>query len=133
MSGNPIILFDGVCHLCSGFVQAIIKRDTSARFRFAALQSTSGRRLLAEHGLSPEHIHTVVLIDGAEFWMKSGAALRIARRMDGLWPVFGLLLLVPRPLRDWGYDFIAARRYRWFGKRESCMVPSPDVRIRFLE
>jgi predicted DCC family thiol-disulfide oxidoreductase YuxK len=129
---TPVILFDGECNLCSWSVQFIIKRDPLARFQFAALQSPAGQRLLAERGIDTRGIDSVVLIEGAAWYARSDAALRIARRLSGLWPLLGALLVVPRPLRDWAYDIVARKRYRWFGRAESCMLPTPELRGRFL-
>jgi predicted DCC family thiol-disulfide oxidoreductase YuxK len=129
---RPIILFDGECNLCAWSVQFIIRRDPAARFRFAALQSPAGRRLLAERGIDAGGIDSVVLVEDAAWFARSGAALRIARRLSGAWPLLGALLIVPRPLRDWAYDIVARNRFRWFGRRASCMIPTPALRERFL-
>ena len=133
MIQQPVILFDGECNLCTSSVQFVIERDPGAYFRFASLQSPAGKRLLAQQGLSGQQIDSVALIDGPSCFTKSDAALRIARQLSGWWPLLGLLAIVPRPLRDWGYDIVAANRYRWFGKQNSCMVPTPELRNRFLE
>jgi predicted DCC family thiol-disulfide oxidoreductase YuxK len=127
-----IVLFDGVCNFCNSSVNFLLRRDRTGVFRFAALQSEVGRRLLAENGFQGHDLASMVLIDGGTVATKSTAALEAARRLPGLWPMAGLLLLVPRRLRDWAYDAFAARRYRWFGKREVCMVPTAEMRSRFL-
>lgn len=127
-----IILFDGVCNLCAWSVQFIIRRDPRGQFRFAALQSAAGQRLLAERGLAGPDLDSVVLIEGPRAYTRSGAALRIARRLTGLWPALAALLLVPRPLRDWAYSVVARNRYRWFGQQSECMLPTPELRARFL-
>ena len=127
---SPVILFDGVCNLCNGFVQFVIARDPGARFRFAALQSDSARRLLDGLGAVPD---SVVLVDGGRVYTRSAAALRIARRLPFPWSLAQALIVVPRPLRDWVYDRIARHRYRWFGRKDVCMIPTPDLRARFLE
>lgn len=132
---HPVILFDGVCNLCNRSVQFIIDRDRKGKFRFAAIQSEAGARLLAERG----HVaitgepDSVMLIDGATLSTHSDAALRIARRLDGAWPLLGALLIVPRVIRDAAYRVIARNRYRWFGRSETCRVPTPELRARFLE
>ena len=129
----PVILFDGVCNLCNGFVQFVIARDPGARFQFAALQSDSARRLLARvDGLGQVH-DSVVLVDRGRVYTRSSAALRIARGLPLPWSLARALIVVPRPLRDWVYDRVARHRYRWFGRKDTCMVPTPDVRARFLE
>jgi predicted DCC family thiol-disulfide oxidoreductase YuxK len=127
-----IVLFDGECNLCNGTVQFIIKNDPRLHFCFAALQSEKGKALLAEHGLQQVQIDSVVLIVADKAWLKSDAALRIARNLSGLWPLCFVAVIIPRPWRDHIYDFIARNRYKWFGKQESCWLPTPELRQRFL-
>ena len=130
---NPLVLFDGVCNLCNGFVQFVIERDPAARFQFGALQSDAAQRLLASAGWSsPETPETVVLLEDGRVFTRSTAALRIVRRLSFPWPLAYGFILIPRPLRDAIYDSIARRRYRWFGRREQCMMPTPGLRRRFL-
>ncbi len=133
MRNSSIILFDGVCNLCNASVQFIIKHDPKAHFRFAALQSPIGQRLLEQHALRPQTMETMVLIEGTSAFTKSDAALRIAKRLSGIYPALAVLFIIPRPIRDWGYDLIANNRYKWFGNRASCMVPTDDILDRFLE
>jgi predicted DCC family thiol-disulfide oxidoreductase YuxK len=133
LPANSIILFDGVCNLCNASVQFIIEHDPKAHFRFAALQSPIGQCLLEQHALRPQTMETMVLIEGTSAFTKSDAALRIAKRLSGLYPALTVLFNIPRPIRDWGYDLIANNRYKWFGKRDSCMVPTDDILDRFLE
>jgi predicted DCC family thiol-disulfide oxidoreductase YuxK len=130
---KAIVLFDGVCNFCNSSVNFILRRDREGIFRFAALQSDAGRKLLAQAGLQHRDLDSMVLIEGGQIAVKSTAALRAARRLPGLWPMAGLLLAIPRGLRDWGYDAFAARRYRWFGRRDVCMVPTAEIRSRFLD
>ena len=132
VSSHPTILFDGVCNLCSGAVNFIIDRDSSALFRFASIQSTTGAELLRNTGLSAEGMNTVVLIEDGRARLRSDAALEIASRLDGGWRLLGLLLVVPRPLRDLAYNFIAKHRYRIFGRKSECLIPTPERRGRFL-
>jgi predicted DCC family thiol-disulfide oxidoreductase YuxK len=127
-----IVLFDGVCNLCNGAVAFVIRNDPKRRFRFAALQSPVGQALLERHGLPTETLNSFVLIEGEHAFTKSTAALRAARRLGYLWPLAFVFILVPRPLRDFCYDLVARNRYRMFGKRESCMMPTPDLNARFL-
>jgi predicted DCC family thiol-disulfide oxidoreductase YuxK len=127
-----IILFDGMCNLCTWSVQFIIKRDPVARFRFASLQSPIGQRLLTELGVSSQAIDSFVLIEGRSWHINSDAALRVTRHLSGLWPLLTVLCLLPRSLRDWGYARVASNRYRWFGQPDMCMVPSPAIQDRFL-
>jgi predicted DCC family thiol-disulfide oxidoreductase YuxK len=129
---QPILLFDGVCNLCSGAVQFVIRHDREGCFRFAALQSETGRRLLVEHGLPPDALDTFVLVVGPRAFVRSDAALETARRLSGAWRWLALLAWVPRPIRDLAYGVVVRNRYRWFGRRESCMVPTPDLARRFL-
>lgn len=128
----PILLFDGVCNLCSRAVQFVIRHDPAGRFRFAALQSPAGQRLLVEHGLPADALDTFVLIEGARCFTRSDAAIELARRLDGAWRWLRLAAVVPRPIRDWAYGVLVRNRYRWFGRRESCMVPTPELSQRFL-
>ncbi|WP_400194096.1 thiol-disulfide oxidoreductase DCC family protein [Hymenobacter sp. B81] len=135
MSPAPsIILFDGVCNLCHGWVQFIIARDPAAQFRFASLQSEAGRRLLPpgfnSDALNPD---SVVLIENdGQIYTHSTAVLRILRRLPGGWALLAAGLLVPRPVRDAVYRWVARNRYRWFGRQESCWLPTPELRQRFL-
>lgn len=127
-----IVLFDGVCNLCSGSVQFLLKRDRAGRLRFASLQSDAGRSLLAEHGLPVDSLRSVVLVEDGRAWQESSAALRIARHLPGAWKLLRVFAAVPRPLRDAVYRWIARNRYRWFGKAETCWLPTPEVKSRFL-
>ncbi|WP_248928798.1 thiol-disulfide oxidoreductase DCC family protein [Paenibacillus hamazuiensis] len=128
-----IVLYDGVCGLCNGVVRFVIRRDTRKRFRFAALQSDSGRSLLRRFGLPAEALHSFVLIEDGRAYTKSTAALRLVLRLPGLWPLLYAGALVPRPLRDAAYDAVARNRYRWFGKHEACLMPRPEWKDRFIE
>ena len=131
---SPVILFDGVCNLCNGFVQFVIARDRARRFRFAALQSVAGRRLLDQPDAAVDDVPaSFVLVEGHRVFRQSTAALRIARGLGWPWRLAYGLIAVPRPLRDWVYDVVARYRYQWFGQRDMCMVPTPDVRARFLD
>lgn len=129
MTDERIVLFDGVCNLCNGFVQFVLKRDPRGRFRFASLQSDSARQLLGPDG--PRE--TIVLLEAGKMYVRSAAALRIARGLRFPWPLLVIFAVIPRPLRDRLYDWVARNRYRWFGKRDACMLPTPQMRGRFLE
>ena len=133
MPTHQLILFDGVCNLCNGFVQFVIERDPPGRFQFAALQSDAARRVLGVHGAPASAGDSVVLVEEGRVYTGSTAALRIARGLRFPWPVVGVLLVVPRPLRDLIYAGVARRRYRWFGQREHCMVPTAATRSRFID
>jgi predicted DCC family thiol-disulfide oxidoreductase YuxK len=129
---NDIILFDGVCNLCNGAVTFIIKRDKHDTFRFAALESTIGRQYLEKHGIDSTKIDSIILIRGDHAFAKAEAALHIARKMTGLWPILYVFNVLPNGLLNLFYDFIARNRYSWFGKKESCMIPTVELRSKFL-
>lgn len=129
---KPILLFDGVCNLCNGFVQFIILRDPQAKFRFAALQSEAGQQLLEKAKMSTSEINTVVLYEHGKFYTHSDVGLRVARHLGGGWILFTVFKIIPKGLRDNIYNWIARNRYRWFGKQESCMMPTPELKERFL-
>lgn len=129
----PVILFDGVCNLCNGAVQFVIRRDPRSRFRFASLQSTAARDLLARHGVTGDLPDSVVLVANGRVRTKSAAALGVAAGLGMPWSFLGVFRLIPSFLRDALYDWIARNRYRWFGRREQCMVPTPALRARFLD
>lgn len=131
---RPVVLFDGVCNLCNGIVRFVIARDPPpGRMRFAALQSEAGQRLLRRHRLPVAELESFVLVEGDRAWRRSTAALRVLRLLGFPWALLWGLAVVPAPLRDAVYGWFARRRYRWFGKRDACMRPTPDVRARFLD
>jgi predicted DCC family thiol-disulfide oxidoreductase YuxK len=127
------VLFDGDCNLCNGAVQFILRRDRRAVFQFASLQSAAGRQLLVAADAPAQLPDSLVLVQNGVLALKSTAALHIARGLRWPWPLFAVFFVVPRLLRDLIYDWIARNRYRWFGKREACMVPTPALRARFLD
>ncbi|HAJ91857.1 MAG TPA: thiol-disulfide oxidoreductase [Gammaproteobacteria bacterium] len=133
MDENPILLFDGVCHLCAGSVQFVIKRDPKERFRFARLQSTAAQQLLAAHNITDNRLDSVILIYQGQLYHKSRAALRTAMLLHRGWPLMGVFLLVPRFIADPVYDYIGRHRYQWFGKMSACWLPETDQRWRFLD
>jgi predicted DCC family thiol-disulfide oxidoreductase YuxK len=128
-----VILFDGECNLCNGFVGFVLPRDPAGRFKFASLQSPVGQKLLSGHALPTNTLDSVVLVERDRVYSRSTAVLRILRRLNRLWPLLYAFVVVPRPLRDAVYDFVARNRYRWFGRRESCLMPTPENRKRFLD
>jgi predicted DCC family thiol-disulfide oxidoreductase YuxK len=137
MEAEPtIVLFDGRCGLCTRSVQFILKRDRDARFRFAPLESAAAARTCARIGapvpqaVEPDSI--IVIADGRAL-DRSDAALAIAARLPFPWPIFAVFRVVPRGLRDWAYGIVARNRYRWFGRHDACMIPSPEQRARFLK
>jgi predicted DCC family thiol-disulfide oxidoreductase YuxK len=130
-STNGIILFDGVCNVCNEFVQFVIKRDPEGYFQFASLQSEAGKQLLKKYQL-PDSLETVVLIENDKAYTYSTAPLRVTRHLRGLWKIGFVFIIVPPFIRHAIYRFIARNRYRWFGKKESCMMPTPAIEARFL-
>ena len=134
MEGKSIVLFDGVCNLCNGAVLFIIDRDPRQRFLFAPLQSDFAVGLLAsiDQEAPVAGADSIVLIEDGRVYLRSAAALRVARQLSGLWPLLGVLALVPTGLRDRAYDLVARNRYRWFGRQEACRLPTPELRQRFL-
>lgn len=128
---NNIILFDGECNFCDHSVQFIIKRDKKAIFKFASIQSDFGKEIIRKFNI-PANIDSLILAEGNKCYVKSSAALRICKNLKGGWKLFYCLLLVPKSLRNYCYDIIAKNRYKWFGKKDSCMLPSPEIRDRFL-
>ncbi|QYC34046.1 thiol-disulfide oxidoreductase DCC family protein [Bacillus amyloliquefaciens] len=129
---DRVLLFDGVCNLCNGAVQFIIKRDPAGKISFASLQSDTARVLLASEGLPTEQFDSMIFIENGRIYKKSAAVLKVSRHLRGAWRLSAVFFAVPRPLRDRAYSFIARRRYKWFGKREACMLPSPEIKNRFL-
>ena len=132
-STQPVLLFDGVCNLCNGTVQFVIKRDPRAKFRFAALQSEAGQALLKKFQLQQDDYDSFVFVEGERFYLRSTAALKVLKGLRGLWPLLYGFMIIPRPIRDFFYNWIAKNRYRWFGKKDQCMIPTPDLQKRFLK
>lgn len=129
---NGIILFDGVCNFCNGSVNFIIERDQKSYFKFAPLQSETGQEMLDKYGIDKTETDSVILIEDEKAYTHSTAALKIARRLDGAWSLLYAFIAVPRPLRDFFYRVFARYRYKLFGRRDACMMPTPDIRARFL-
>ena len=128
---GSVVLFDGVCNVCNSAVNFIIDRDSRGRFRFASLQSEAGRRLCREYGI-PLELDSIALVQQGHAYVESAAVLRIAKDLDGLWPILFSLVVLPKSLRNRAYRYFAAHRYEWFGKTEVCRVPTADVLGRFL-
>ncbi len=127
-----IVLFDGDCNFCDASVQFILNRDPKGNFHFASLQADTGKMLRERHRI-PDTVDSIVLIKDGVPYLKSDAAVRIAEGLDGPWRWLRFVRLIPRPLRDLGYDVIAKNRYQWFGKKETCKLPTPEERSRFLD
>jgi predicted DCC family thiol-disulfide oxidoreductase YuxK len=132
MHDHPVILFDGVCNFCNAAINFVLKQDNKDVFRFAPLQSDAGQNLARNYGLKAEDLSSFVLIDQDMVYRKSAAALRVMSRFPWYWRAVQILRIVPLFLRDAIYDFIAHNRYKWFGKKESCMVPTSEQRNKFL-
>ena len=130
--GSTVVLFDGVCHLCDGAVRFILKREKSADLYFAPLQSETGQDLLLKHGYSEGYLDGLVLIENSRPYDRSSACLRITRNLKFPWNLFFLCLVIPKPIRDFLYSIIARFRYRFWGKKEVCSIPSTEERKRFL-
>lgn len=131
---SPVILFDGVCNLCAGSVQFVLRREKTPTFRFASLQSAVGQDYLTRYATPEYHdINTIILVEGGVAYYKSSAALRIARSLSFPWSLLSIFLIIPEKLRDLAYDFIGQRRYKWFGKMDACWVPDKSVSGRFLD
>ncbi len=128
----PVVLFDGVCNLCNNSVIFIIKRDAKSKLKFASLQSEYGVEQMKKFNLHPSALNSVLLVKDNRLFQKSSAALEIASMLNGIWPILYVFKIVPRFLRDFIYDWIAHNRYRWFGKKEECMIPTPEMRARFV-
>lgn len=130
---KKIILFDGVCNLCNNSVVFIIKRDKKDIFRFAAIQSTEGEKLIEKHGIDTSKTDSIILMEGDSYSVKSTAALKIAKHLKGAYPLLYIFIILPAFFRNWVYDIIAKNRYKWFGKKDICMIPTPELRSKFLD
>ncbi|NEW81627.1 MAG: thiol-disulfide oxidoreductase DCC family protein [Mariniphaga sp.] len=128
-----IVLFDGVCNLCNKTVKFIIRNDSKAKFRFASVQSESGQLLLGQLGFPLDRFDSLVYISDSKFYVKSTAVLRILRELGRGWQLLYAFVIIPLFLRDGVYNLIAKRRYKWFGKRETCLIPSQEYQVRFLD
>ena len=129
---NSVIIFDGVCNLCNSSVTFVIKRDKSYKFKFAPLQSETAKNLISKLNLSTDKIDSIILIENHKYYIKSTAAIRICKELGALWSLMYILILVPKPVRDYIYDIVAKKRYKWFGKKEHCMIPTKELESRFL-
>jgi predicted DCC family thiol-disulfide oxidoreductase YuxK len=132
-SGKKIILFDGVCNLCEASIVYVIKHDKKDIFRFVALQSDLGQRIVKHIGINPMHIDSVILYEpGFAYYYKSSAVLEIAKGLSGIFTWATLFQILPTVLRDYVYDYVATNRYKWYGKKEACLVPTPELLAKFL-
>lgn len=134
MHEAPVIVFDGVCVLCSGWVDFVLRHDRDGRFRLAAMQGHHGRELLQAHGLCADDPASLLLVQNGNGYTDTAAIIRALSQLGGVWPIAATLLrLVPRVLRDWAYRWIARHRYRLFGRRATCRLPDPAQAWRFLD
>ncbi len=129
---QPIVLFDGVCNFCNSTVNFLLKQDKNAVLKFAALQSNAGQLLLNQYNLPPDNFDSFILIENGKAYKSSTAGLRLYNKLPWYWKWTQVFWIVPRPVRDAVYNLIARNRYRWFGKKDSCMIPSAAIRSRFL-
>ncbi|TDL78604.1 thiol-disulfide oxidoreductase DCC family protein [Peribacillus frigoritolerans] len=132
MKNRKVLLFDGVCNFCNGTVQFVLKHDKKAVFKFASLQSDAGQQILAENSLPLKDFDSFVYVDGDKVYLKSTAALHVLKELGGLFRLSFVLIVIPRPGRDYVYSILAKNRYKWFGKKDACTLPSPETRERFL-
>lgn len=133
MNSQSIILFDGVCNFCNGAVNFAIRHDKKGIIKFAPLQSAIGQQLLKQYNLPTQQMDSFIFIDGNVAYTQSTAAIKVCSNLNGLWPMCKVFLIVPKFIRDGLYNWVAKNRYKWFGEKESCMIPTPDIRARFLQ
>jgi predicted DCC family thiol-disulfide oxidoreductase YuxK len=133
MKEGPVVLFDGVCNLCNRAVQFIIKRDRNNRFRFASLQGKYGQDVLKKFNLPADDFNSFILIEGDKVYIRSTAALRMLKQLGRGWQLLYAFIIIPPFIRNAVYNWIARNRYKWYGKREECMIPTPELKERFLD
>ncbi|MFN3996921.1 thiol-disulfide oxidoreductase DCC family protein [Algoriphagus sp.] len=129
---KSVILFDGVCNLCNASIDFILKRDKKNQFLVGALQEDAGKNLLSKFKVNPEYLDSLVLIEGDQIYFRSTAALKIAKKLPGLWPLFHGFMFLPSGIRDGIYNWIGRNRYRWFGKKNTCRLPTPEEKAKFI-
>ena len=133
MDRDYLILFDGVCNFCNYWVRFALKRDQKQKLSFGTLQGNTAKKVLPLYGINEKELASVVFIEKGKVWQNSSAVLRICKHLNGAWKMCYVLMIIPTPLRDFVYRIIAQNRYRWFGKRESCMLPDASVKERFVD
>ncbi len=130
---NNVVFFDGVCNFCNASVHFIIKRDKNDRFKFAALQSDYAKEKLSNYFQeNPSQAESIILLENGHVFTQSTAALRIAKHLKGMYPLLYCCIIIPKFFRNFVYDFIAKNRYKWFGKKKECMIPTPEIKSKFL-
>ena len=130
---HPVILFDGLCNLCSGTVQFIIKHDTKRQFRFASLQSPFGQAVLQQFGLPATELNSFILLENNQIYSKSTGALRVTKKLDGLFKLLYVFIIIPPFIRNGVYNYVAKNRYKWLGKKDACWIPTPELRKLFWD
>ncbi|TBR19897.1 MAG: thiol-disulfide oxidoreductase DCC family protein [Chitinophagaceae bacterium] len=133
MNNNPVILFDGTCNFCNFWIQFVIKRDRKRVLKFAPLQGESAKKLLLPFGINPTNPSSVLLIDQGKIYTQSSAAFRLFKYLDGGWKLIYGLIIIPKNFRDFFYNIISHNRYRWFGKKDTCIIPNGEMGKRFLD
>ncbi len=128
-----VILFDGVCNLCNGAVNWVIKRDKKNIFKFASLQSVYGLQVIKNYNLSNQYLNTIVLVESDKVYLRSVAVLRILKRLGGIYSAACIFMIIPPPILNFFYNIVAKYRYRWFGKKDSCMVPDASLKEKFID
>jgi len=132
-ASTPLILFDGLCNLCNSSVQFVLRHDKKKVFHFASLQGANGKEYLKKHKLPETQLNSFILVEGDVLYTRSTAALRVCKKLGGGWPLLYAAIWIPPFIRDGIYNWIAQNRYRWFGKRAACWVPTPELKSRFLD
>ena len=132
MHRESILLFDGHCSLCNAAVDFVLKRDAKKKLLLASIQGSAGQKILKKYQLPPSYLDTLVLVEQGKVYLGSTAALRVARLLGGGWPLFYLLIIVPKGIRDRIYQWIGTHRYQWFGQKSSCRMPTASEKSRFL-
>lgn len=132
MNSTSIILFDGICNLCNGAVLFVIKHDPSGKFLFASLQSDAGQELLKKYNLPVDNFNSFILLQDEKVYSKSTGGLKVAQQIKGAWSWLYIFIIIPKFIRDGVYTWIANNRYKWFGKKDACMLPTPELKARFL-
>jgi predicted DCC family thiol-disulfide oxidoreductase YuxK len=130
---HPVVLFDGVCNLCNGAVQFLITNDRRERLRFASLQSEIGQKILSNHGLPTDQFDSFIYVSENKCYQKSDAVLAICKELGSVFKCLTFFYVIPKPIRNLVYDWIATHRYKWFGKQTHCMIPTPELKRRFLD
>ena len=133
MKAQPVIFFDGVCNLCNASVQFVIEHDQENYFKFSALQGDYAKGVLPKFNVNPSSLNSTLLLEDGKLYTKSSSALRVAKKLKGIWPLLYGFIIFPKFIRDWVYDLVAKNRYKWWGKQETCWVPTPALKNKFYD